>query len=136
MGTERPIRILNVDDHPLLREGVAALLESETDMVVVAEAGNGAEALEQFRAHRPDVTLMDLQMPVMDGTDSIRAIRREFPDARIVVLTTYTGDARVAHALEAGAFAYLLKSMLRRELVETIRTVHAGIKKVPPGIDV
>jgi two-component system, NarL family, response regulator len=134
MSTDRRIRVLTVDDHPVLREGIAAMLGSETDVVVVAEANNGAEAIEQFRAHRPDVTLMDLQMPVMDGTDAIVAIRQHSPDARIIVLTTYSGDAQVARALKAGAAAYLLKSMLRKELVETIRTVHAGHKRIPPEI--
>src|SRR5262245_45911390 len=134
MSADRPIRILTVDDHPVLREGIAAMLGSETGIVVVAEASNGAEAIEQFRAHRPDVTLMDLQMPLMDGTDAIITIRQYFPEARIIVLTTYSGDAQVARALKAGAAGYLLKSMLRKELVETIRTVHAGQKRIPPEI--
>jgi DNA-binding NarL/FixJ family response regulator len=125
-----------VDDHPLLREGIAAVLEGEEDMVVVAEAGNGREAVEQFRAHRPDVTLMDLQMPVMSGTDAIIAIRKDYPDARIIVLTTYSGDAQAVRALKAGAFGYLLKNMVRKELVETIRGVHGGKKRVPPEIAV
>jgi len=134
MSADRPIRVLTVDDHPVLREGIAAMLGSETGVLVVAEASNGAEAIEQFRAHHPDVTLMDLQMPLMDGTDAIVAIRQHAPDARIIVLTTYSGDAQVARALRAGASAYLLKSMLRKELVETIRTVHAGQKRIPPEI--
>ena len=134
MSADRPIRVLTVDDHPVLREGIAAMLGSETGVLVVAEASNGAEAIEQFRAHHPDVTLMDLQMPLMDGTDAIVAIRQHAPDARIIVLTTYSGDAQVARALKAGAAAYLLKSMLRKELVETIRTVHAGQKRIPPEI--
>jgi len=134
MSADRPIRVLTVDDHPVLREGIAAILASEPDMSVVAEAGNGAEAVEQFRAHRPDVTLMDLQMPLMTGIDAIRAIREHFPDARIIVLTTYSGDTQVDRAFKAGAFGYLLKNMLRKELVETIRTVHRGQKRIPPEI--
>lgn len=130
------IRILTVDDHPVLREGIAAILASEADMVLVAEAGNGREAIEQFRAHRPDITLMDLQMPLMGGGEAIVAIRKEFPDARIIVLTTYSGDVQADRALKAGAYGYLLKNMLRKELVETIRTVHGGRKRIPPEIAV
>jgi DNA-binding NarL/FixJ family response regulator len=136
MNADSPIRILTVDDHPLLREGIAAVLANEADMAVVAEAGNGREAVEQFRAHRPDVTLMDLQMPHMSGTDAILAIRKEFPDARIIVLTTYSGDAQAVRAFDAGASGYLLKNMVRKELVETIRTVHGGKKRIPPEIAV
>ena len=136
MDARTPIRILTVDDHPLLREGIAAVLANETDMVVVAEAGNGREAVEQYRAHRPDVTLMDLQMPGMNGTDAILAIRKDYPDARIIVLTTYGGDAQAVRALKAGASGYLLKSMVRKELVETIRSVHDGKKRIPPEIAV
>ncbi|HEX7315670.1 MAG TPA: response regulator transcription factor [Pyrinomonadaceae bacterium] len=136
MNADRPIRILTVDDHPLLREGIAAVLANETDMVVVAEAGNGREAVEQFRTHRPDVTLMDLQMPYMNGTDAILAIRGEFPGARIIVLTTYSGDAQAVRAFNAGASGYLLKNMVRKELVETIRIVHGGKKRIPPEIAV
>jgi DNA-binding NarL/FixJ family response regulator len=128
------IRILCVDDHPVLREGIAAILASEADMVLVAEAANGREAIEQFRTHRPDVTLMDLQMPVMNGGEAILAIRKEFPDARIIVLTTYSGDVQADRAFKAGAYGYLLKNMLRKELVETIRTVHGGRKRIPPEI--
>lgn len=136
MSMNTPIRIITVDDHPMLREGIAAVLASETDMVLVGEASNGREGLEQFRAHHPDVTLMDLQMPVMNGTDAIIAIRKEFPDARIIVLTTYRGDAQAARAFEAGAAGYLLKNMVRKELVETIRSVHNGKKRIPPEIAV
>jgi DNA-binding NarL/FixJ family response regulator len=136
MDARTPIRILTVDDHPLLREGIAAVLANEADMVVVAEASNGREAVEQFRAHRPDVTLMDLQMPDMNGTDAILAIRKDYPEARIIVLTTYSGDAQAVRALKAGASGYLLKNMVRKELVETIRSVHDGKKRIPPEIAV
>ena len=129
-----PIRILLVDDHPLLRQGIAALAADETDMTLVAEASNGREAVEQFRKHRPDVTLMDLQMPEMNGIDAMTDIRSEFAEARFIVLTTYTGDVQVLRALKAGARAYLLKSLLRKELLDTIRAVHAGQKRIPPEI--
>ena len=124
------IRVLCVDDHPLLREGIAALLENHADMNLVAEASNGTEALERFREHRPDITLMDLQMPVTPGIGAIHAIRSEFPEARIIVLTTHAGDVQISRALKAGARAYLLKGLLRKELLETIRAVHAGQKRL------
>src|SRR6202790_3696727 len=128
------IRILAVDDHPLLREGIAALIASQPDMELVAEASDGREAIAQFRKHHPNITLMDLQMPNMEGVDSMLAIRGEFPQARIIVLTTYTGDVQVLRALKAGARAYLLKSLLRKELLETIRAVHAGQKRILPEV--
>jgi DNA-binding NarL/FixJ family response regulator len=128
------IRVLVVDDHALLREGIASLLGSEPDMQVVAEATTGREAIEQFRKHRPDVTLMDLQMPGMSGIDAIAAICGEFSGARIVVLTTYSGDVQVVRAIRAGARGYLLKSLLRNDLPETIRDVHAGKKRLTPEI--
>ena len=128
------IRVLSVDDHAVLREGVASLIEMEPDMELVAEACDGREAVELFRKHRPDITLMDLQMPVMNGIDAIVAIRGEFAGARIIVLTTYAGDVQVLRALKAGARAYLLKGLLRKELLETIRAVHAGQKRLPPEV--
>ena len=128
------IRILSVDDHGLLREGIAALIANQSDLELVAEASNGREAVELFRQHQPDVTLMDLLMPEMDGIDAIGAIRGEFPEARIVVLTTHPGDVQVVRALRAGARAYLLKSLVRKELIETIRAVHSGQKRVPPEV--
>lgn len=126
------IRLLVVDDHPVLRQGVAALVADQPDMTLVAEASNGREAIQQFRVHRPDVTLMDLQMPEMNGTDAIIAIRGEFPEARIIVLTTYTGDVQVLRALKAGARGYLLKNQLHKELLESIRAVHIGKKTLSP----
>ena len=129
-----PIRILSVDDHPLLREAVAALVAGQTDIALVAEASNGREAVEQFRIHRPDVTLMDLQMPEMDGLDAMIAIREEFPGARIIILTTDLGDVQVLRAIKAGARAYLLKSQVRKDLVEIIRLVHAGEKRIAPEV--
>ena len=128
------IRILAVDDHPVLRQGIAALIADEADMTLVAEATNGREAIHQFRAHHPDVTLMDLQMPEMNGLDAMIAIRGEFPDARIIVLTTYTGDVQARRALQAGARAYLLKNSLHKELLDTIRAVHAGRKNLSPEV--
>jgi len=137
MNVPRPpgaIRLLTVDDHQLLREGIAAVLEAQDDMTLVAQASNGREAIEAFRRVRPDVTLMDLRMPDMSGIEAITAIRAEFPDARIVVLTTYAGDAQAAAALKAGAAGYLLKNLVRKELLDTIRAVHAGKRRVPPEI--
>ena len=128
------IRVLTVDDHQLLREGIAAVIESQEDMNLIAQASNGREAVESFRRLRPDVTLMDLRMPDMSGIEAITAIRREFPDAPIVVLTTYAGDAQAAAALKAGAVGYLLKNLVRKELLETIRAVHSGKRRVPPEI--
>jgi DNA-binding NarL/FixJ family response regulator len=130
----RAIRILTVDDHQLLREGIAAVLEGQPDMVLIGQAGNGLEAIESFRQHRPDVTLMDLRMPDMSGIEAITAIRAEFPNARIIVLTTYAGDVQAAGALKAGASGYLLKNLVRKELLDTIRIVHAGKRRVPPEI--
>ncbi len=124
------IRILAVDDHPLIREGIAHLIARESDMQLVAEAESGREAIRQFREHRPDMTLMDLQMPEMSGLDAIIAIRKEFPEARIIVLTTFPGDAQVLRALKAGAQAYLLKTTLNTELRQTIRAVYAGRKSL------
>jgi DNA-binding NarL/FixJ family response regulator len=134
MSNSPRITVLAVDDHPLFRSGVAAVLQEEPDIVVVGEASNGKEAVERFRVHRPNVTLMDLQMPVMDGIDAMTAIRAEFPAARFVALTTYRGDVQVLRALKAGATGYLLKGSLRQELAETIRTVHAGRRWVPAEI--
>jgi DNA-binding NarL/FixJ family response regulator len=128
------ITVLTVDDHPLLREGIAAVVQGEEDLSLVAEATNGREAIEAFRLHRPDVTLMDLQMPVMNGVDAITAIRNEFPSARFVILTTYQGDVQALRAFKAGASGYLLKNMLRKELLDTIRLVNAGQRRIPPEI--
>src|SRR5271169_1540281 len=122
----KSIRILAVDDHPLVRQGIAGLVAVQTDMTLVGEASNGRDAIQQWRTHRPDVTLMDLQMPEMNGVDAIIAIRNEFPEARIIVLTTYVGDVQVLRALKAGARGYLLKNSLHKELLDTIRSVHAG----------
>jgi DNA-binding NarL/FixJ family response regulator len=128
------IRILAVDDHPILRQGIAGLIADESDMTLVAEAANGREAIQQFRAHRPDVTLMDLQMPEMSGLDAMIAIRGEFPEARIIMLTTYIGDVQARRALQAGARAYLLKNSLHNELLDTIRAVHAGRRNLSPEV--
>jgi DNA-binding NarL/FixJ family response regulator len=133
-GGPLSIRILSVDDHALIRQGVAGLVAVQSDMNLVAQASNGREALQQFRSHRPDITLMDLQMPEMSGLDAIIAIRGEFPEARIIVLTTYAGDVQALRALKAGARAYLLKNALHKELLETIRAVHAGKKFISADV--
>ena len=135
-GEAGPIRILSVDDHPLIRQGIAGLLAVQADMKLVAEAANGREAIQQFRLHRPDITLMDLQMPEMSGLDAIIAIRGESPDARIIVLTTYAGDVQALRALQAGARAYLLKDSLHKELLDTIRAVHAGKKSLSAEVSI
>jgi DNA-binding NarL/FixJ family response regulator len=128
------IRIFSVDDHPLLHEGIATIIRSQLDMSLVAEAANGREALQRFREHTPDVTLMDLRLPDMSGIDAMIAIRSEFPEARVIILTTFAGDVEIQRALEAGARAYMLKSMPPKELVEVIRQVHAGKKRIPAEI--
>ncbi len=129
-----PIRILPVDDHPLVRQGIAGLVGVQPDMTLVAEASTGREAIQQFRTHHPDITLMDLQMPEMSGLDALIAIRNEFPEAKVIVLTTYVGDVQIRRALKAGAQAYLLKNTLHKELLETIRAVHAGKKALSPEV--
>lgn len=134
MGIPKLIRILTVDDHPLLREGIAVLVKNEQDMELVAEASDGEEAIQQFRRHRPDITLMDLRMPNLNGTEAISRIRQEFPDAKIIVLSTYAGDAQVLRAIKAGARGYIRKGHVHRELLDAIRSVHAGNKRIPPEI--
>jgi len=131
---EKLIRVLSVDDHPLIRQGIAGLVTVQSDMQLIAEAADGREALRQFRQHRPDITLMDLQMPEMGGLEAITAIRGESPEARIIVLTTYAGDVQALRALHAGARAYLLKDSLHKELLDTIRAVHGGRKAVSPEV--
>ena len=128
------IRILAVDDHPIVRQGIVGLVGIQSDMVLVGEASNGRDAIQQFRTHHPDITLMDLQMPEMSGIDSLIAIRNEFPNAKVIVLTTYAGDTQILRALKAGAQAYLLKNTLHRELLETIRAVHTGKKTLSPEV--
>jgi DNA-binding NarL/FixJ family response regulator len=128
------IRVFSVDDHPLMHQGIAAVIRSQPDMVLVAEASSGREAIQRFREHTPDVTLMDLRLPDISGIDAMLAIRGEFPEARIIILTTFAGDVEIQHALESGARAYLLKSMPPKDLVEVIRQVHAGKKRIPPEI--
>jgi DNA-binding NarL/FixJ family response regulator len=130
-GDASPIRILAADDHPLLRHGIASLVNAEPDMELVAQASTGREAVEQFQLHRPDITLMDLQMSDMSGIEAMIAIRSEFPNARVIVLTTYSGDVQVLRALKAGARAYILKGRVHGELLDTIRAVHAGQKRIP-----
>ena len=132
--SQTPIRILSVDDHPLLREGIAAIINSQPDMQLVAAAANAQEAIQLFRKHQPDVTLMDLRLPDMSGIDTVVAIRKEFPQARIIMLTTFEGDVEIQSALEAGARGYMLKSMPPKELVEVIRLVHAGKKRIPTQV--
>jgi len=134
MVTTKQIKILTVDDHPLLRQGIAAVIQGEKDMLIVGEAANGREAIEMFRSQRPDVTLMDLQMPDLNGIDAIAAIRQGYPQARIIVLTTYEGDALARRALKAGVAGYILKDMIRTELLEAIRSVYMGKRYIPAKI--
>lgn len=134
MSSSSPIRVFSVDDHPLLREGIGALVNNQPDMVLVGEAATGAEAIKLFKQHVPDVTLMDLRLPDMSGIDTLIAIRTEFPEARIIMLTTFEGDVEIHRALQAGARGYLLKNMPPSELVDVIRQVHAGKKRIPPAI--
>src|ERR1700741_1032562 len=131
-GGTSQIRILCVDDHPVVRQGIAGLVGVQPDMILISEASNGREAIQQFRALHPDVTLMDLQMPEMNGIDALIAIRNEFPDAKVIVLTTYAGDVQILRALKAGAQAYLLKNTLHKELLDAIRAVHVGKKSLSP----
>jgi DNA-binding NarL/FixJ family response regulator len=128
------IRILTVDDHPLLRDGIASLVGTQPDMTIIGEASSGREAIEMYRKHRPDITLMDLRMADMDGMEAMTHIIAEFPDAKIVVLTTYSGDTQIVRALKAGALGYILKGLLRKELLDTIRAVHAGKRRVSPEV--
>jgi DNA-binding NarL/FixJ family response regulator len=130
MTTEAQIRVLSVDDHPLLREGLAAIINNQPDMLLVAQASNAQEAIREYRKHRPDVTLMDLRLPDKSGIDAMIAVRAEFPEARVIMLTTFEGDVEIQRALEAGARGYMLKSMPPKELVEVIRQVHAGKKRI------
>jgi len=134
MSESARIRVFSVDDHPLLREGIAAIINNQTDMLMVAQAANAQDAVEQFRKHKPDVTLMDLRLPDRSGIETLIAIRAEFQDARVIMLTTFEGDVEIKHALEAGARGYMLKSMPPKELVDVIRQVHAGKKRIPPQL--
>jgi len=134
LNEQRRIRVFSVDDHPLLREGIAAIINNQPDMQVIGQAANGKDAVQEFEKHQPDVTLMDLRLPDMSGIDAMIAIRAEFPEARIILLTTFEGDVEIKRALEAGARGYLLKSMPPKELVEVIRQVHAGKKRIPPQL--
>ena len=134
MTGQDAIRVLAVDDHPLLRAGIVAAVNAQVGMSVIAEASTGEEGVDAYRRHRPDITLMDLRLPGMSGTEAISAIRASYPVARIVVLTTYGGDVQALRAFKAGASGYLLKSMMRTELIDTIRLVHAGHRRIPPEI--
>jgi|SRR5579864_3357795 len=134
MNDQIRIRVLSVDDHPLLREGIAAIINSQQDMEIVSQASGGHEAIQQYREHRPDVTLMDLRLPDLSGIDALIAIRAEFPEARIIMLTTFEGDVEVHRALEAGARSYLLKNMPPSMLLDAIRQVHAGKRRIPPEV--
>ncbi len=134
MSSKEPIRVMAADDHPLLREGIAALIGTQNDMRLVAEAATGRETVERFRAVRPDVTLLDIQMPEMNGIDALIAIRSEFPLAKIIILTTYGGDVLAERAIKAGACAYVLKGLVRKDLLDTIRAVHVGQKRIHPDV--
>ena len=134
MNEDRRIRVLAVDDHPLMRQGIAAIINSQPDMILVSEAADGAEAIQQYRRHRPSVTLMDLRLPDMSGVEALIAIRTEFREARIIIVTTFAGDVEIQRALEAGAYGYLLKSMPPKDLLESIRHVHSGKKRIPPEV--